>query len=257
MVRFKNRWLLVEFLFPTSQPTSASASLSSSSPDSFVPVESSPRPSKRTKTTHTKSGLSSDESQDEDGEEEETTVEEDLLFPALNVLPLLLPPPPNSKTGKRRALDEKSIFLGIKNSVIQIFGDDGWGRVSGGTNVKYYCPQTNLCIIRCARDHYRTVWAALSMLGPINSERVVARVIRCSGTIKKIQQATTTYNRLLVSSILASTSPLTSSSGSKNDTSSKVGEGEKNDPVVLPHPGETGWKTWLEKENTAVDNLVD
>lgn len=47
--------------------------------------------------------------------------------------------------------------------------------------VKYYSAQTSLCIVRTSRDHHRTVWSALSMLGPVNGEKVVARVVHCSG----------------------------------------------------------------------------
>lgn len=43
--------------------------------------------------------------------------------------------------------------------------------------------------MRCARDHFRTVWAALTLLRELNGKPVIIRVVRCSGTILKAQAA--------------------------------------------------------------------
>ena len=94
---------------------------------------------------------------------------------------------------------------------MDVFGDSGWGKVGNslsGTSaceiqfessfvvpfdlgvtypwgvslaVKYFSQTTSLCIIRVARDHFRTVWGALSFMNRLDGVKVVARVIGCSG----------------------------------------------------------------------------
>jgi hypothetical protein len=64
--------------------------------------------------------------------------------------------------------------------------------------VKYYSPHTSLCIIRTSRDHHRTVWAALSMIGSVNGERVLARVVHCSGKLQLISVRITLLSHRLL-----------------------------------------------------------
>lgn len=57
--------------------------------------------------------------------------------------------------------------------------------------VKYWSPATSTFILRVSREHYRLVWAALSLMNwvPIkDGKSCVFRVIRVSGTIKKAQE---------------------------------------------------------------------
>jgi ribonuclease P/MRP protein subunit POP5 len=59
------------------------------------------------------------------------------------------------------------------------------------TTVNYYSPSTSTAIIRCPRDHYEMVWAALTYIThlpkPLDTP-VVIRVVRVSGTIKKAEE---------------------------------------------------------------------
>lgn len=58
--------------------------------------------------------------------------------------------------------------------------------------VNYYSPSTSTAIIRCPRDHYEMVWAALTyttrLPKPLDNTPVVIRVVRVSGTIKKAEE---------------------------------------------------------------------
>lgn len=58
--------------------------------------------------------------------------------------------------------------------------------------VNYYSPSTSTAIIRCPRDHYEMVWAALTyttrLPRPLDNIPVVIRVVRVSGTIKKAEE---------------------------------------------------------------------
>lgn len=95
------------------------------------------------------------------------------------------------------SFDSLALTRLIRRHVAELFGDYGIGVVGGHLVVKYLSPATSTAIIRCPRDHYRLVWAALSTVTelpkPRNEQRELARscvfrVIRVSGTIKKVEE---------------------------------------------------------------------
>lgn len=43
--------------------------------------------------------------------------------------------------------------------------------------------------MRCAREHFRIVWAALTLLREVGGRAAVVRVVHVSGTIKKVERA--------------------------------------------------------------------
>lgn len=49
------------------------------------------------------------------------------------------------------------------------------------TPVKYLSPHTNLLILRVSREHYRTLWAALTLLRRVGGHEVIARVLHVGG----------------------------------------------------------------------------
>lgn len=100
----------------------------------------------------------------------------------------------------------------IRDQVQDLYGDYGIGMVSAGLKstlakslpphpkpklthsclVNYHSPSTSTAIIRCPRDHYEMVWAALTYVThlpkPLNNIPVVTRVVRVSGTIRKAEE---------------------------------------------------------------------
>lgn len=69
--------------------------------------------------------------------------------------------------------------------------------------VKYLSNATSTFILQCSRDHYRLVWAALTMMNRVPTKRgsgspCIFRVVRVSGTIKKVEQEAVRRARLLV-----------------------------------------------------------
>lgn len=93
-------------------------------------------------------------------------------------------------------LEGKHIWAAIKQSVINNFGDTGWGSVglsltgppssvvfnaSDCTAVKYYSPTTNICIIRVARDHHKIAWGSITLLSSIEGTRYIPHVVHVSG----------------------------------------------------------------------------
>ncbi|KAI4709550.1 hypothetical protein J4E89_005566 [Alternaria sp. Ai002NY15] len=89
------------------------------------------------------------------------------------------------------ALKQGVIVRMIRDGVEDLFGDYGSGMVSSGLKINYYSPSTSTAIIRCPRDHYEMVWAALTYIThlpkPLDTP-VVMRVVRVSGTIKKAEE---------------------------------------------------------------------
>ncbi|EIN03996.1 hypothetical protein PUNSTDRAFT_108833 [Punctularia strigosozonata HHB-11173 SS5] len=98
----------------------------------------------------------------------------------------------------KETLNGKLIFAALKQSVLQNFGDSGWGAVGYSLTVKYYSPTTRLCIIRVGREHVRTAWGALTLLNSIEGQRVIPNVIHVSGTIKHAQIAAIEHNRVVI-----------------------------------------------------------
>ncbi|ORY29020.1 ribonuclease P/MRP protein subunit, partial [Naematelia encephala] len=188
MVRFKNRFLLVEFLSPSDLVPSTSTSASSSTTPS-----SKPNTSEHLTTSYL------------DGNDEE-------LIPLVPIVPFLLPrlnPIPQIRgkgDGGNGNGDSASIFRAIRGIIQDVFGDEGWGRVASSFKVVYHSTLTSITILRVARQHYRLVWAALTLVtrhSPSNST-VIPRVIAVSGTIKKVENHAIAYHRRVVAVLLAS-----------------------------------------------------
>lgn len=81
----------------------------------------------------------------------------------------------------------------IRDQVSLLYGDYGLGLISGSLKIMYLSPATSTAIVRVARDHFRLVWAALSFMthipnGGKQSRPCVMRVVRVSGTIKKVEE---------------------------------------------------------------------
>lgn len=96
------------------------------------------------------------------------------------------------------SLTSKQIYNALRESIIDNFGDAGWGAVAGSLTVKYFSPTTQICIVRVARDHHTTVWGGITLLRMLNGTSIIPHVIHLSGTLKKAQLATITHNRTVI-----------------------------------------------------------
>ncbi|CAD6565745.1 MAG: hypothetical protein TREMPRED_001719 [Tremellales sp. Tagirdzhanova-0007] len=166
MVRFKNRHLLVEFLnLSTCSPT-VSGTVSA------LPISPT-------------AGFT-----DPDDEDDE-------LSP-IPPLPFLVPG--HDPTSARLKLGDEGgghIFRVIRSVIQEVFGDEGWARVASSFKIIYHSPATTLTIVRVSRQHYRLVWAGITLLTSINGLAVLPRVVAVSGTIKKLQNRAVGYHRLV------------------------------------------------------------
>lgn len=166
MVRFKNRHLLVEFINPSAISTFPAAT----SPKSALPTTSHPP--------------------DCDPEEDLIPIPELPFIHPLSTEPLF-----DDGTSK--------IYKAIRSVVQDVFGDEGWGRIASSFKVVYHSPLTTLTIIRVARQHYRLLWGAITMLRSVDGVAVLPRVVAVSGTIKKLQSAAIVHHRRVTAAAVA------------------------------------------------------
>ncbi|KAJ3015978.1 hypothetical protein HKX48_004277 [Thoreauomyces humboldtii] len=96
------------------------------------------------------------------------------------------------------SLTSKSIYHLLKDSLQLNFGDYGAGISASSIGVKYFSPFTHTGIIRCSRDQYQMIWAALTFVTKCKGTPCVIRVLHNSGTIKKIQEETVACDRAVL-----------------------------------------------------------
>jgi ribonuclease P/MRP protein subunit POP5 len=97
----------------------------------------------------------------------------------------------------------------LRNQISLLFGDYGSGVLAAGLSIKYFSNATSTAIVRCPRAHYRLAWAALTFItelpaekrGASNGEKCVFRVVRVSGTIKKVEEEAVRRARRMISSV--------------------------------------------------------
>ncbi|KAK4688895.1 ribonuclease P/MRP protein subunit POP5, partial [Tremellales sp. Uapishka_1] len=212
MVRFKNRHLLVEFLTPsTLDPI-------------FLQSPTLARPSLADPTSSPSSS---------DDEEELTPIPQ---------IPFLSPTP-------KRLLNLGSeggslIYRALRSIILELYGDEGWGRVASNFKVIYHSPLTTLTMLRVARQHYRLIWGAVSFITRISDQPVLPRVVGVSGmstlhypwltvsndsaisaslgTIKKLQNRAIEHHRFITAHLLLLALNQTDSKSEKEDERSRL-----------------------------------
>ncbi|KAH6635147.1 Rpp14/Pop5 family-domain-containing protein [Chaetomium sp. MPI-SDFR-AT-0129] len=107
------------------------------------------------------------------------------------------------------------LLRAIRAEVAVLFGDCGAGAVDRSLQVKYLSTATSTFILRVSRAHYRLVWAALAFMGHVpvfgsgassgngssscsGGRPCVFRVVRVSGTVRKVEEEAVRRARLLV-----------------------------------------------------------
>ncbi|CCJ30855.1 unnamed protein product, partial [Pneumocystis jirovecii] len=103
--------------------------------------------------------------------------------------------PPDKTTIILKPSDLSNI---IKEHVHLNFGEWGHGLVATSLSIKYYSPATCIGILRIARQHYRLVWAALTLVKIIHNQHVIIRVLRVNGTMKSAEMYLIEHNRNLL-----------------------------------------------------------
>lgn len=97
----------------------------------------------------------------------------------------------------------------LRTQITFLFGDYGSGVLAAGLSIKYFSNATSTVIIKCPRAHFRLAWAALTFLtelpaarkGVSGGEKCVFRVVRVSGTIKKVEEEAIRRARRMISAV--------------------------------------------------------
>ncbi|KAJ9102471.1 hypothetical protein QFC21_002871 [Naganishia friedmannii] len=201
MVRFKNRWLLVELLFP--------GQYSSNIPNiDALPSHTIPEVVAYGMDVDDED-LDTSKNDDPEDPDDPTLLPLSFYTSASSALlpPFLTPSKPiilssghvkpvtATSSTPGAVVQNNQIWQALRDSVIDVCGDVGWGKVASNMQVKYYSPTTSLCIIRVAREHIRTAWTGLSFVNTIAGQSVVPRVVAVSGTIKKLHFSAIRYSR--------------------------------------------------------------
>ncbi|KAM7190021.1 Rpp14/Pop5 family domain containing protein [Rhypophila sp. PSN 637] len=98
-------------------------------------------------------------------------------------------------------LTSQMLLKAIRSQVNTLFGDCGSGAVERRLQVKYLSPATSTFILMVSRAYYRLVWAALSFMDSVptrNGRRCMYRVVRVSGTIRKVEEDAIRRAKLLI-----------------------------------------------------------
>ncbi|KAL9109174.1 MAG: hypothetical protein Q9227_006099 [Pyrenula ochraceoflavens] len=98
----------------------------------------------------------------------------------------------------------------LRAQISALFGDYGVGTLGGALNVKYFSNATSTAIVRCPRDGWRMVGAAVAAITEIpgpgrdgggKGKGCVVRVLRVCGTIRKAEEEGVKRARILVGQV--------------------------------------------------------
>lgn len=96
----------------------------------------------------------------------------------------------------------RDIISAVRSSLSTNFGDHAVGQSMASLALKLWSPALGLCIIRCSRDYFRTIWAATSLVtglpGSNHLGRVRLSVVHVGGTIRSCQKSAAQYARGII-----------------------------------------------------------
>ncbi|KAF4587494.1 Rpp14 family [Ophiocordyceps camponoti-floridani] len=98
-------------------------------------------------------------------------------------------------------LTTQALLKAIRAEIAVLFGDYGSGAFEGHLSVKYHSLATSTFILRCARAHYKMLWAALTMMTHVpvkDGLPCIFRVVRVSGTMRKAEEEAIRQARQLI-----------------------------------------------------------
>lgn len=99
-------------------------------------------------------------------------------------------------------VSSRDILQSVRHSLLENFGDVGSGHAQPALAVKYWSPVLGLALIRASRDHFRSVWASITLLTGMDclpeTVTVRFRVVHTGGTIRSCQKEAAEYSRQLI-----------------------------------------------------------
>ena len=85
---------------------------------------------------------------------------------------------------RKTGLSKDHVFDAIRQSLQENFGDFGSGLVMPTFQVKYWNADTNTAIIRVARDQFRLLWSAVTLVVMLAGEYASIRVTHVGGSMR-------------------------------------------------------------------------
>lgn len=96
------------------------------------------------------------------------------------------------------SINSKVIVNILRNAVQEHFGELSAGGVGLSIIVKYFSNKTSTGIIRCNRQDFQKVMAAIALVTKVDNYDAVMRCVHVSGTIKKCEQFSIRRNKELI-----------------------------------------------------------
>lgn len=99
-------------------------------------------------------------------------------------------------------VQSREILSAVRSSLSTNFGDLAVGQSMASLAVKLWSPALAMCILRCSRDHFRTVWAATCLVtdfsGVPQLGHVRFSVIHVGGTIRACQKSAAEHAKNII-----------------------------------------------------------
>lgn len=96
------------------------------------------------------------------------------------------------------SINARAIAQLLKQVIEEHFGELAAGKVALLIIVKYFSNKTSTGIIRCNRQNFHQVVAAMALVTKMDNSDVVMRCVHVSGTIRKCEQFSIQNNRKLM-----------------------------------------------------------
>lgn len=100
------------------------------------------------------------------------------------------------------SLQPRDLLTAVRSSLAFNFGDLAVGQSMSSLAIKLWSPALAMCLIRCSRDHLRTVWAATSLITALTNfhhlGHVRLSVIHVGGTIRSCQKSAAEHARKII-----------------------------------------------------------
>lgn len=77
----------------------------------------------------------------------------------------------------------------IHDSLLTNFGEHGLASSLPSLQVKYVNGATGLCVVRCSREQYRTIWASITFITHLHNVPVLFNLLNLSGSIRACRKA--------------------------------------------------------------------
>ncbi|KAL0236209.1 hypothetical protein GEMRC1_002791 [Eukaryota sp. GEM-RC1] len=106
--------------------------------------------------------------------------------------------------------DSNTFKMSIKKAIDSCFGAYGLGLCQSSLNVKYFNNVTNLSIVKISRDHFQSLWVALTLIRNFAGQRCAIRVIHTGGSMRSCQKAALEHSRRLYKILVTDTDLTTS-----------------------------------------------